>query len=764
MRFASLCPLLLLASLSASGWAGASETRYFVHDTADDWAASRFDGVVLTNYGELKLGRRMVPITDASPAASVVYDVAATGDTIFAGTGPEGTLLRVVDGETQRFSLPDVQLILSVTPIDAKTVLVGTGGEFGRLLRVTLPDDADGEPEVETIFEADGVAYVWDVLASGDGYLVATGPKAEVYRVQSGEATLVFTADGEANVQALAGGEGSTIYAGTSPNGLIWSIDVEQKSGQVLFDAPAAEVVALVRAGNDLYAATASEGMVEPAELGGGRPAVPADLPGLTDDDASPVEVPPLEPYEPDPVPLNFQDELEPMGDVEAAQPPARVGRFSPSQDQFAEAEGSAVYRLSVANDTAGLVTGVLADGAIIHDLLIRDGELLVAVGASEELPGRILSLNLATGATGVLAVEQAAHATSLAMVGDGLVVGLSNPGVVASLAAGEADGTVLSQPLDAGRVSRFGTAQFLGQLPAGTSAEVRFRGGNTTDPDMSAAGWGEWGEWKPVRRFVSTEVSPSRLLQYELRLIQGESDASPVIERVRIAYEPPNLGPTILDVTLGSETVGSEPSAVARSAFESGQSASSIRTVSWEASDPDGDRMTYDVLIRRNRQGEFQRVATGLAESEYAWDAAATGEGLFEVQVRASDATSNRPGEARQASRVTEPFRVDLTPPSVGDLEIDANTLQFRVIDEGGIVAGVEYLRPGGDPATATDWQRAFAEDGIADSPSERFTIVLEGTVEGRLRVRAVDDSGNLAYTSLPLAASPTSRAAGGE
>ena len=55
-----------------------------------------------------------------------------------------------------------------------------------------------------------------------------------------------------------------------------------------------------------------------------------------------------------------------------------------------------------------------------------------------------------------------------------------------------------------------------------------------------------------------------------------------------------------------------------------------------------------------------------------------------------------------------------------------------------------------------AANWVRAFPADGIADSPQERFTLDLPRVpaTGGTLRLRAVDDSGNVAYQSLPLPA----------
>ena len=116
-----------------------------------------------------------------------------------------------------------------------------------------------------------------------------------------------------------------------------------------------------------------------------------------------------------------------------------------------------------------------------------------------------------------------------------------------------------------------------------------------------------------------------------------------------------------------------------------------------------------------------------------------------------ANDARGNPPGEAATGSRVSEPVRVDLAEPTIGDVTFDGDAASLRVVDAGGgSVARLEYLVDG-DPADAASWSRAFPADGIADSPQERYSIPLPED-GGLLRLRAVDDAGNVAYQSVRL------------
>jgi hypothetical protein len=180
-----------------------------------------------------------------------------------------------------------------------------------------------------------------------------------------------------------------------------------------------------------------------------------------------------------------------------------------------------------------------------------------------------------------------------------------------------------------------------------------------------------------------------------------------------------------------------------------------SVQTVSWEAADPDDDELTYEVQLRLGRRGGFNAVATDLSDTSYAWDAQTTGGGTYEVRIVAGSGTL-------QASRVSAPFEVDLAPPQIGNVSFEADgadegtmAVTLDAVDRRGAVLGLEWLVEG-DPADASAWQIARPIDGLADSPAESFEFTTAAPPGTTIRVRAVDESGNLAYQSLRLPSAP--------
>ena len=775
IRLPRLVALFAAALLTGGTLAGATDTSYWTHAGADGFAAATVRNLVLTNYGDAQLARKLDRLAEGIEGVSVVYAIASAPDgTIYAGTGPEGVLLRIKGDKVDRFVIPAAENVFAVLAERDGTLLVGTGGETGKVLRVRL----DGtNVRADTVFEADDVQYVWRMARHVDGSLyVATGPKAALYEVGvDGKPRRVFAAAGEGNLLSLLLTDGDEIFLGTDPNGLVWSVDRKSGRGRVLFDAAEPEVTGLVRIGESLYAVGGSRGEagMDGDELGAGRPDV-RGASGALARQAMQLPTPPeLPPVEPDRLPLGeaFQDPPDraepPAGDGDAgppdmddAEPDIPGGRprgVGPAVADFS-GDGSALYRLELAQGRRGMAAAVFRDPALFLDLVEQGGRLLVAAGGADESEGaRLFQFDPATNEVALLSAPDARQIVALHATSDGrLLLGLANPGGGAVLGAGYApEGTLTSEPLDAGAVSRFGTIQLDGRLPEGSDLLLSVRSGNTAEPDSDPDGWNPWSEPVPARRFVATDVAPARFFQYRLSFrSQGQATAS--VERVRVAYQLPNLAPQVTSLAVNSELTGQDVDDVVASALSAG-GPSTVRAIDWEAGDPNDDPLTFDVYLRKGQRGRFELLASGLTEPGYSWDPRATGDGVYEVRVVAKDDRGNAPGAGLAGSRVSTPFEVDLTPPAIGDVETgrdgEGAKVAFRVADAGGIVARVEYLTDG-DPTDNANWIRAFPEDNLCDSPQERFALALPQVAAGggTLRVRAVDDSGNIAYQSVPL------------
>ncbi|MEL7238685.1 MAG: hypothetical protein AAGK78_07470, partial [Planctomycetota bacterium] len=419
---------------------------------------------------------------------------------------------------------------------------------------------------------------------------------------------------------------------------------------------------------------------------------------------------------------------------------------------------GSAVYRIDL--ETLA-VTEMFRDAVVVVDAAQAGQNLMLAVASMDSEPSRVVALSLATGATSTVHTADQARVSALNAMSDTLLIGTSRGATVRSIAAAT-DGVFTSDAFDTTARSTFGTLQLEGSLPDNAAIQVQMRSGSTEKPAGSA--WSDWTQAVDVQRFVPSDLSPGRFVQYRVKLTGG-LDAQPMLDSVRLAYARPNLPPAVEMVTVEGEATSLTVAQAVKAAIDASQSVSSLRSVSWSASDPNGDTLTYDVLIRKNRRGTFEPLATGLGETSFAWNTAATGEGLFEIKVVARDTPDNPKGQSLRGQQVSEAFRIDLTGPIVSAAGRIDGGVQITVADAAGIVARVDLAvdaKTAIKPVEGQNWRRLVAEDGMADSPVETFVVDLnaisgqDGTLPARIRLRMVDDAGNLAYKSFPLPRAP--------
>jgi hypothetical protein len=167
-------------------------------------------------------------------------------------------------------------------------------------------------------------------------------------------------------------------------------------------------------------------------------------------------------------------------------------------------------------------------------------------------------------------------------------------------------------------------------------------------------------------------------------------------------------------------------------------------RTLTWKATDADGDTLTYDLEFRPERTARWLPLKKALRDAFYSFDTAALPDGEYSFRVTASDAESN-PEENKTASRETSPVIVDNTPPVVRRLSGGAGVIEIEAKDALSPILEAEYS------VDARDWVRIEPKDGLSDSPTETYQIKIDPKWKGAfLLVRVTDAARNVASASL--------------
>ncbi len=207
-------------------------------------------------------------------------------------------------------------------------------------------------------------------------------------------------------------------------------------------------------------------------------------------------------------------------------------------------------------------------------------------------------------------------------IAGGGAALVTANPARVLTLEpAASAHGSFVSSVKDAGSLATWGRVAWEGDAPAGTAVKLEARLGNTAAPDAT------WTDWSAVPAAGLAAVEKARFLQVRL-LLTGSKGATPSVEAVTAAYLQRNLPPTLHPITVHPpgeafqkpisasgepEILGldvdplSERAALARPPAGTPPSISfsrklyqhGLRTISWQADDPNGDTLLFDVYYR---------------------------------------------------------------------------------------------------------------------------------------------------------------------
>ena len=167
--------------------------------------------------------------------------------------------------------------------------------------------------------------------------------------------------------------------------------------------------------------------------------------------------------------------------------------------------------------------------------------------------------------------------------------------------------------------------------------------------------------------------------------------------------------------------------------------------SLQWTTEDRNGDKLVYDVYYKEIGDANFKLLRGELTDNFLAIDGQSLADGRYVFKIVARDTPSNPLSLALSGERTTEPIDIDNTPPVVaasGTPQItgDKARVVFDAADSSSYLTRAEYSVNGGE------WMTIYAEDGISDSPKERYTIEIPVKTAGEyaVTIRVYDVNGN--------------------
>ncbi|HUR81525.1 MAG TPA: hypothetical protein VM733_12215 [Thermoanaerobaculia bacterium] len=705
---------VLIAALVLTTHAFAVTPQFWRVQNAEDFLTGELEGFAITSRGELRVAPAMRKVATFNDPFVLSQTAAPNGDRFF-GTGNEGKVYRLHGDELKLiFTAPEPEIY--AVAFSNGSLLVGSSPN-GKVYRV----DSDSGKSA-TFFDPQQ-AYIWALEALDNNEVaVATGVEGKLFRVDAnGQGKVLYDAT-DTHIRSLAKRKNGALLAGASGKGRIYSID-RDGNAHALYDSPLNEIASLYVDANGIgWAAAVSN-------------TLPASAPAKTQTK-----------------PAQGQQQQQQGGQQQQSGDQKKEGEPQAVEVSFsfddggasaaAQAGSSEVYRI----DSDGFVETVRKfEREIVYAVSGgENGGVLLATGPN----GRIYDLR-----NGELSLVGAVPEKQIVSIA-GNVVTTTNSGAVYRMESrGAQNPEFRSAAKDVERFSRFGNYRIEGRNLDGAIVAISFRSGNTRTPDST------WSSWTSPQTSLEGNVAapPAQFLQWKLTTTKASPTAA--IDGVSVAYMNRNVAPEIEAIAVQDPAVifitsayPASPQVVeATNPDENGIFTSldtprdrtpaeqgkrmfrrGYRTVSWRASDDNGDQLRYTLSFRQKGSDKWLRLRENIDETQINFDTSQLPDGRYELKLVATDANDN-PENALTTTKEGVEFQVDNGAPRI-NVARNGSDVTMRISDELSPIVRVEYS------LDAEKWIRLTPADGIADSREETFHLD-PAAVDGKfVIVRAVD------------------------
>ena len=739
--------LALLAALIPSAFS--SGTVAWEMSSYADFVRGRFDGISLSREGRLSLAPKVETVFSSDQP--VIWSVAEAPDgTIYAGTGHRGRVYRIDRSGKSSLLWTAEQPEVFAIAVDANGAVYAGTSPDGKVYRISK----DG---VATEYFGPQSRYIWSLATAPDGVLyVGTGDRGKVFRVAGPGNGELYYDTGQSHISGLAVDAQGRVLAGTEPNGILYRISAKDKAF-VLYDANLPEIRAIVPMPDGTVYAAALGGSVAKQMQSSAQAAQGASGAAVATVTSTTITV--------DAQKTTPEIKPDAKTTIQAtAQSPQVTTQFTPVLD-VSGVEKSAVYRINPDNTVETLWSSKEEN---VYDVLALERQILFSTDDN----GRIYGLAPDRRVT-MVAQTNEGQTTRLLPAEHSVLAATSNMGRIFRL--GEmpgASGTYEAPVHDSGTASRWGSLSWRAETPAGCTLQFRTRSGNSAKPDRT---WSEWSE--PLANPNGSRItSPNaRYIQWKLEMA-GAAGATPLLNSVSLAYLPQNSPPVIKSINVVTQAVApaqpAKPAAAASSAYSvtvtdagdtTGSSAGTPTqtlpraaaqqiTITWQAEDPDGDRLVYGIYFRGEDESQWKLLKAGVHENSLTFDADVLADGKYYFRVTASDREANPPASAREAQMISAPVMIDNTPPvvtvSAWRYNAGAAHIEWEAADAASPLRRCEYS------LDAAGWIPMEAADGVIDSLREKFVLDLNGLAAGEhlVVIRAADSANNTGVAKVIL------------
>ena len=603
---------------AAALFALASGTVAWEMTSYSDFIHGRFYGVSLSRDGRLSLAPKVDPVfTSDQP---VIWTVAEASDgTLYAGSGHRGRVYRIDPAGKSSLLWTAEQPEIFAIAVDSARAAPSTPARLP--MAPCTASKTARRPSTSTRTRATSGRWPWAPTAR-----CTWGPAT---RARS----FAWTARAKGNCTTIPASRTSPAWrwiregrllAGAEPNGILYRISAKDKAF-VLYDSNLPEIRAIVpMPDGTVYAAALGGSVAKRAQAatqaaqGGAAGAVPTVTTSITVE-AQAAEIKPPEPKQ--------QTQQSTAATAPAPPPPA-----APAIVDVSGVDKSAVYRINPDNTVETLWSSKEEN---VYDLLALERQLLF----STDVDGRIYGLSPDRRVTLVTQTNEG-ETTRLLPSNHSILAATGDMGRIFRLGETPGSSGSYEAPVhDSGSASRWGGISWRADTPAGCALAFRTRSGNSAKPDRT---WSDWSA--PLANAAGSPISSpnARYIQWKVDLT-GSGGATPVLDSVTVAYLPRNSPPVVKSINVVTQSAALGQAAKSSAAQSSApysitvtdtadSSATSAGTptqtltrassdqisIAWQAEDPDGDRLVYDVYFRGEDETQWKLLKSATHDTSH--------------------------------------------------------------------------------------------------------------------------------------------------
>lgn len=693
MRISKSFAVVLLAVMLVS-----ARTGKIVISQPEDFQAGKFKAAELSSLGKVTSGKAVKEIPVDAVMVSALFELGP--DSALVGTGGKAALYRYSGGKLELIFRDPEKERLAVTDIAA--------GKDDLVYFSLIPKPAIYKmqgTEVKKFSEPDA-PYIWTLLPLVNGNLLAGGgPKASVFLVKAdGKADKIVSFDAEQVMEIIDAGKGEYIAA-TSRPGLAVSFKLDG-TYRVLHAFQQEEVIAVRKLSDQSLLIAVNQGA-----------APPSPVMAQPQEQAAPGPPPRMEIKESqDPELEQMDEEVGPPPSMPAKPPSGRATVFQLFPDKGLKqilTLKQAVIFSAAGDEENGFYLGTDDQGRVYR--IFPGGE---EVRLSFDLQsGRVVSFGERDGEVDF--------------------IGAAQPGRLYKIEKTSVKAGYESDVLDAQFAANWGKLEWAGK------GKVKFetRSGNVPKPDDS------WSRWQEV-----ASGNPGPIQSPRARFIQFRAEwtaADVEINRVEINYRALNQAEYITQMTVTPAVQPRGQDQGQPGAKNQKPPASPIRRgqINWRIENPDQDDLFLQLYYKESKERLWTLIAEGedVKGNSYQFDAAQLPDGLYRVKLAVSDWPANPENEVFQAEKISEPFLVDSTKPSLTLKVSDKGVVSGQVEDATSAISSMEYFVDDGDA------KPVLSLDGVLDEKVEGFSFTLKNLDQGwhKITMRACDQADNCQLSS---------------